>query len=664
MEEIKLKLDKKLIERQLESTIKEMELIYQMEEPFPDLKIEGRKCWADARSNVGLINSCEALESIFIPYKSSNYIRNKFWTGELIDLSIIRETVRYLLIDSKKDPANSGDYKLSGTPYLDFTYKGEDPNVKSGISENFDFLDTACFMLAALLDAKLIDIDQEDLLVKGIITSKQEKLIPDALMSDWEERVSYAFKLLISCTGVGGGWTYTNDPVENNDLDYLYFTWNAIETLDVLKDFASNYKEIIPKDIIKQIPQDNLLAHIDILYIDKLSWLTARFLSPKDNPGTYIPEVIAKFGEDEDQSIYYNLFALISLMIVGCKEGEKIKDSVKNLVVNYVDKSTKLHRKIKTENYGEFELKGHNFTKHDKYWKERAFYPLQIKTLSLFMSKYQAQVTDLIEGILSYSAAKKENAEIVNDELLVNYYLQLLDECKCTHVKDMKLFNIWDSVLGSEYSVYYTQRVIESLCAIYRTYYPEEKPIMRVLGKSSEEIIVSEQTGSHKIIINIDNEVLSDTMKNKIFNEIETEIQEHVKKAKLAIEEQLSDVVEKIIKGKISGIIDDHLINTFEYIENNLYDKKPSRKYKIMAERMSKISGHCFTDIIFEALKATNHKGTEKIDRNDFKERFNELLVYMINMEVLKLPDEVLNYNDFMSKLEEAGFFAYKKQGG
>ena len=222
MDQIDLSLEKPVIESQIVATLKEMAAIYTMEDGVERLKAEASQGWSDGSSRMGLINSCEALECFFIPYLTISSMRKKFWSGELIDLSIIRDTLSFILLGYKNDQAISGSFGFSGTPYIDFTLKGKEKNnEKSGIAKNFDFLDSAAFALTALLDAKVIDFDQKRLLSEGVLSVEQPPLISTSLEDEWANRVTNAFRILKECdTGEGGGFTYTNDNSENNRKDY------------------------------------------------------------------------------------------------------------------------------------------------------------------------------------------------------------------------------------------------------------------------------------------------------------------------------------------------------------------------------------------------------------------------------------------------------------
>lgn len=434
-----LSIKPKDIENQIISTIKRMGAIYRLKRS-PKLKKDDTG-WADADDTEGLITTSEALECVFIPYWSIPTVAELFWKGELIDLDIIKESIRYLVEAYRNDPAVSGPLGLSGTPYIDFTKKGKIVDgASSGIKRNWDFLDTACFVICALLDAKAIQ--QHGQRIAQSRGLQQVCIIEPEMMKAVDTRIADCIKLMKECdTGPGSGWTFTNDKDETEPIDFLYFTWNAIEAIEVL---ASHAKAgLLPPDLPKELTDgERADYYCDKLLIAKLNYLSGRFLSPVDAKDKFIGGTIVNF--DGDEKLYYNLFALSGLFACGSKE-KNFHIQALAFIINYFQKNIKdvLH-----DDYGKFQLSGKTQVRHTWQWGERAFIPLLCKTIARFILVNGEEAGRELQQLIG-DFAKEAKIGNVND--LVEYYLNEIEKLKCSF--DEKQDEVWDSNRGYPFCV-------------------------------------------------------------------------------------------------------------------------------------------------------------------------------------------------------------------
>lgn len=277
-----LSLTPRSIQAQIIGTLRSMARIY-ADPPRDKIKADSIG-WSDALGPQGLISTGEALECLFIPYLTVPKIQELFWAGELLPLDTVTRSIEYLTFGYRTeiDTAVDSPLELSGTPYIDFRRVRDLKGQPSGLKRNFDFLDTACFVLCALLDAKTVQAHGE--LLSSTSATPLPRLYPERLSSQIDARIMSCLKLLKACdVGPGQGWTFTNDEDEREKTDFLYFTWNALEAIEVIVSAAE--LDLLPA-AVTEITGDKIRS-----LITKTSYRPSLPASPCDTSRPRMPAV-------------------------------------------------------------------------------------------------------------------------------------------------------------------------------------------------------------------------------------------------------------------------------------------------------------------------------------------------------------------------------------
>lgn len=635
------------IENQIIATIRRMGAIYRLKQSSNLKKDETG--WADADDTQGLITTSEALECVFIPYWSIPSIAELFWKGELIDLSIIKESILYLVVGYRADPTVSGALGLSGTPYIDFTKRRKIDGASSGIKRNWDFIDSACFVLCALLDAKAIQ--QHGQRIAQTLELQPVRIIEPEMMKAVDDRIADCIRLMQECdTGSGSGWTFTNDNEETERLDFLYFTWNAIEAIEVLAGHAS--AGLLPSELTNKLMNgEKADYYCDKLLVAKLNYLSSRFLSPVDAEDKFIGARVVDFGDD-DKKLYYNLFALSGLLACGSKE-KNFHIQALAFIINYFHKNS---GEVLHADHGKFVLSGNTQKKHQWEWGERAFIPLLCKTIARFIQINGMEAgSELLKLIGEFAKAQK--IENVND--LIEYCLKGIENLKCS--QDGKADDVWDSNRG--YSIYFTERVIESLVRVFNAFYPRKisnawGELVRTLDQRPLEstqarISPAEMPVFNQVVVSAD--VVSEAIKEQVRQQVGRELIEEIKK------EVATDVAKmlaayKLLQGTAQEpITEAEFLDKLKLVLNGLVaqikqgsiEKDFEKIYNALLFIGSDIERH-----IYNRLLRSDAELAEQVDLKSFSVRFGALMDYLAGQEKAAAVDQSeLDYNKTMNDI-------------
>lgn len=651
MKVVSLAFDPEVLESHIQETVREMGKIYSL--PHQEgLKLKGEPGWSDADSANGLIITAEALECIFIPYQTMSGFSEKFWKGELLDLKLIRDSIQYLVEGYRADTDGMGPLGLPGTPYIDFRKICDGSGQPSGLTTNYDFLDTACFLVCALLDAKAINHHRRALVATGRIPQDVPELIPPSLLASVDDRISSCLRLLRDCdVGPGQGWTYTNDPEEKERLDLLYFTWNALESIEVIAEYCGAPGMLpgsLDSRLTEGLPPDQYYG--SIILRDKLGGLSRQYLSPKDNKEFYIGESTIKF-EGETESYFYNLFALLSLMVCRSMERDYIVKALGYLIRQYAVDTER--RKISRPEHGKFDLVGSRFDEHKWYWGERAFLPLLLKACARFKELFPGDESEaeLLRSI-NDTGRSKGVRRVESLHAIVEAYLEELNRLGIQPVTGLGFQHLWDSARGSKYSIYYTQRVIEALCRVYTAWWPERRPPRAEFST----IQAATQPGASELArtpvsITITADVISETIRQKMAAEVDQVIAEKLAHPDFArrLREAVSEAEESEFVLRVANLIN----NLVSQIDHDAL----TGDFKVLLDSLRlAVSRVIATDpalALYECLKAVSPSFGEAVEFSDFKERFRKVFVYLADVEKhATSKDERVDYSDTLTNFE------------
>jgi len=536
-------------------------------------------------------------------------------------LDYIAGGIKYLVNDYKDDPDNDGKLGLSGTPYLNFKLQG-DSTEESGIARNLDFIDTACMVLTSLLDAKAINYERQCMIKDNLIDKKTPEIIPKDLLSKVDLRITDAANFINECDlGPGKGWAYTNDPLEQNRQDQLYFTWNVLESLEVFQDYIKKSIHLVPKTALENWGGSKASNFIGRKLTEKLSYLSAKFLSP-DNKNLYICENKVDFGED-DKIWYYNLFAIIGLLITDSKDTQSLGNSLQYIISNF--EKTKTFEELKTVDAGKFWIASDEafLQKHKKRWHERAIIALLIKALALYKKNHESSFTDMVKQLENFNT---------EEDLLIKY-LEVIGNDRII-IEDYEIVNIWDKQESpAQYSIYYTQRVIESLVKLYSVLYPSRK-VDAYFEKSQikqqgDESLVPMSTQAVQITID------GDWIKEKLIKQTTKEIENKVKE--MLGSDDFSNLIQDEVKLLLDKNVDLKIQHYFGFVLANLSAKKPEKEYIKFIDSLGKIikelAGEQLLEIIAVALGRIAKESNQEINEKRFAERFQKAMEYVIEWE-------------------------------
>lgn len=608
------------IEDTIISTLKEIATIFELSK-VEGLKIDNEKTFSDATSKQGLINTAEALECYFIPYFNVKGIREKFWNGELINLDYIKKGILYLVSDSVNDADNDGALKFSGTPYINFKINKE-TNLPSGISRNLDFIDSACFVLNALVDAKAINKEKKYLFENGIVVNPKYanyELIPEKYLEKIDNRITDAAKIIKECDlGEGKGWVYTNEKDEPDKEDQLYFTWNALETIEALMIYMKNAPDLLPENLYNLWGgKSNALKSLEKTVYEKRIYLTSKFLS-KDNPSLYIVERRVDFGDD-DTNYYYNLFSLISLLICGCEETKGINQAFKFLF-DKVD-NEKVWTNIRDDKHGEFQIAGSLWRNHHRQtWNERAFIALFTKALARYKDIDDAQFVEML----------RISGKDIN-KIFSEFFDKIDNEKVKVDTGNGEVFtNIWDKY--KKYSIYYTERVIEALVRLYSVNSNENvKPYYIDEPKNKNNNVISEYHQTSVPItyqINIDKDIVSKELLKTIEEEIDAIIKQKIND--LLTISFVTDQLKNVIKETIPSFFDDVYAN----LRNAKNPKgKTDKKCIDFSETLSGVISELLIKSFSYKVQTISEYEKLKFDAVSFSKNIEMVLEYIARRE-------------------------------
>ncbi|MBU2523412.1 MAG: hypothetical protein KKE23_03940 [Nanoarchaeota archaeon] len=386
--------------------------------------------WTDDDNKTpGIIMSCEALESFFIPSLSIPGIGSNLLN--IIDLETIKKTIEYV-------SAQVEEKGFAGSPYVNFTKTdlGEKEGGKDGKGGDIPVADSASFVVCAFLDAKRLLGDKLD----NNLVDKMDKQIIEGLQF-----------LKDSHAGDNKGWAWGKI---DKKFSFLYFTWTTIEALELI--FSEKYKGVIPSGA------DLYIQELKIKSNHAQNWIV-KTLIEQGSENEFKNDLRSKKIDytEGDESLYYTLWALIVLLLTGHEKKEEIDQGLK-FVMKYFNESSKVREQCMYESFA-FRLDGDKRTLHREKYEDRSFVPLMLKALTLHI----------------FSSPEKQG-EFHKD---IEEFLNLLLGNKA------RSYNyVWDT--AKNYSIFYTERAIEALTRLYLYYEKfrieeelEEEAIEEVSGK-------------------------------------------------------------------------------------------------------------------------------------------------------------------------------------
>lgn len=370
--------------------------------------------WRDADEETeGLIILCEAMLSFLIPAfrikKSKEYIIEKY------DNEIISGLKQILKLSEKK---------FVGTPYWNEAIEA------FGNEDDVDFLESAASVLQTMI------------IVKELL--KPEKLNPYKKQIDLT--IERALKVINECfvddvveNYENKGWTFLND----DKLEaYLYCCWTAAETYGLLKNKNYNlHQKLSPKSKTHYKDFERNIGKMR-------GWLEDRHIN---NPDKYfvdsnldISSGKAVSFDEIDQSIFYNLWIIIALIVSESEMKNELQEALGNIEKNYTSSE-----RMK-DNYNSY-VRGFRLQTRNKIksgskvtYNERSFIPLTINAIVLFKA-FASHNEELNDGL---------------NELLNSLMENRLESFPY----------VWDKWGLKGYSIFYTKRAIESLSMVHEYY--------------------------------------------------------------------------------------------------------------------------------------------------------------------------------------------------
>lgn len=359
--------------------------------------------WKDANPP-GIIISCEALLAFLIPAAAMPELRDEM-------LSIVsKETIIETLFGKDQVLGLCKD-EFYGSPYIDFSSA-------SGGKGDLGFLDSASFVVSTVY------------LVSRLLGTDLDKNQLERIEKTFERGLTFIKESFVE----GQGWSWGT--FDKPDEAFLYCTWTAVECLTDLLQDRDAVRSISPKwkefegDVEGKL--NTAREYLERAHID----------SPKE--GMNITEGTVSY-EPTDTYLNYNLYAVVSLLLLGSKKNQEIEKAI-DVILSEFKKSEKVRRRYLAKPMTfYFDSKTIIRASDDTEYKDRAFLPLLLKALSLFIK----------ENPKESQKYEKDTAEVYK-ELLRN--------------RDFGRYQyVWDKYAekDSGYAIYYTERAIEALVRLY-----------------------------------------------------------------------------------------------------------------------------------------------------------------------------------------------------
>lgn len=405
-----------------------------------------------------------------------------FLTSELEDK--IRDLIPLSVVEETLDKIIEWTEEgFFGSPYLDFS---ED----TPLEEDVNFIDSASFVLSALLYSKMAFGDD----------------LSTDLVERMDERMIDALKVIQEChlgEDQGYSWGKKDKPEEA----FLYSSWCAAETFGGGE--ISNLKQALPSE------KESLINEIQEELRNTRKWVEKRFIDDPDED-LDLTEGLLDFGTAEPLKAYYNLYALTILLYTDSSRWTEIEDGFAVLINNVGKEKDETLRNYLTRDF-KFWFDGKEKLTGDKSqpYTDRTFLPLIIKALSRYIGDNETREREY------------------GDELSF-FYGKLLEN------RSDEFEGVWDE--ETEYSIYYTERAIESLCKLHSyaegTVEPDgsEEPTIDVVTKIPPSEIREELLSDEEFV-----EKLAD----KLYENLEANFIEE-------LVEKWSEYIEK--KGGKSGL--------------------------------------------------------------------------------------------------------------
>jgi hypothetical protein len=364
---------------------------------------EGSGSWADSNGK-GLVTSCEALLCFLLPARA---VPNR--ASLFVDTILTRESLTHSL-DEIADLARED---FPGTPYINFARYSRD-------GRDHGFIDGVAFCTSVILSAA------------AVAWEALPKTLQAKLRSTFERALTFLADSNIE--GKGWSWGTYGKPRE----PFLYATWTTLETIDDLTSQREIAHRILPDSdkLISVLSQQRERARDYLIsrHLTKAERSTSPFVNLDATQG------VISFGQD-DASLYYNLWAVMSLLLSGIEKQAAIAKAM-DVILAEMDRKLDKYRAATFH----FSLDGTELVAFPQFM-DRAFLPLALKAFAIWLA-------GLPEGELLGSLPAVERL-----------YALLLE-----NRDDKQRRFVWDRFADRDtgYAIYYTERAIEGLCRLYR----------------------------------------------------------------------------------------------------------------------------------------------------------------------------------------------------
>jgi len=387
--------------------------------------------WRDADNSPGIILVSEALLCFLSPAVNIPNIREKILS--ILPMSRVEESLNQIILWTEEG--------LFGSPYINFSQDTK-------FEEDQDFIDSACFVVSTLLYAKKLYGDK----LSAKLRAKIDKRLTEGLKVINESHLGKNEE----------GWSWGR--IDKPDEGFLYCSWTAIETVTDLLDPSLKLKEFCPPE------SKNTLRELEKKLDYTKNWIEQTFIvNPREEEGANFDmtkQIIAFNSRDRDA--YYNLYATISLLLSKSSKANEIEKAMNVIIKEFFESSPKVQIHYLKESF-DFYFDGKEILTdvNLKKYSDRTFLPLLLKCISLFIGR------------------NPQRMELYKPQLLRTYEMLLENR----DLSD-KYRSVWDKgAPTAPYSIYYTERAIESLMRIYTVLnVPERESIAVNIEIPMEEI--------------------------------------------------------------------------------------------------------------------------------------------------------------------------------
>ena len=367
--------------------------------------------WRDVQNDTGIIIECEAICSLLLAHRC---LEDR-GVGILGDSLVITDGEVFGMIRNLLQQCE--EKGLIGYPYLQIR------NACPAFSREPDYVDTASFLLTTLHLFWQVYRDR--------LLNEQHREVEQSLRRNLLQALQVIDEAYIDGEIKGWSWGREDKP----DEPFLYFTWTIVETIS---DIEEN------KHILRDFPEAEDLANRLFARLDAVrTSFEHRYLGGHSSTEEQVNYDVRKgrvVYPQQDSEPHYNIWILLTLLQTGCKREQDLKAGID--VLKRMDDEDKHNRFI--QRLADVPLDGRSLLKPDQgvRLQDRCYLPQLLKAVAIFVDMYPAYVDE-------YGA----------------FLDDLYDKLKRNIRRDKYLF-VWDA--AGEYAIYYSERSIEALCALYR----------------------------------------------------------------------------------------------------------------------------------------------------------------------------------------------------